>query len=151
MAPRLCCGVSIATRLARPAVAGITISARTAAGILIGREVVKQKVEYVCECGRSYIFFGENKLRKCQRCGRLMHIVDPSAKNSGAPRAAAKQVISVDHKAVPRNMSNLDETWEYEYKFDPRGRGYKEEPFTIGKLLKKIWTLFSFGKTSRRF
>ena len=105
---------------------------------------MKQKVEFVCKCGRSYILFVyPGKPQKCPRCARVM-------KSSIQQKETKKdEKISVKPK-VSMSFGYPDETREYQYTFDQDGQWKsRSEPFTLGKLLKKIWTLFSPRRTGR--
>lgn len=97
------------------------------------------KIEYFCECGRHFIILdaGVGKMRKCPRCGRMM-----------APFSEQDKIAAIQeekNKKKKSSLDNLEDTIEYEYKFDGSGKRVKQESkkSTLGRLLKKIFTLFS--------
>ncbi len=113
-----------------------------------------QKMEFACECGRTYIIIGDPDLvRKCPRCGRLMRSLDATQKPPSNPPVGTEpsfEAPAPKPKTPKVSPSQLDETWEYEYKFDQAGKLLKNEPFTIRNWLRKVLTLFFSGKTTRR-
>jgi hypothetical protein len=109
-----------------------------------GEKPVAEKLEFVCDCGRRYIIIAapSAKPRKCPKCGRVMRSV---AEKAVEPEQTA-------HNKPQNPFDGMEETWEYEYKFDQRRPDrHDREPFTLGSLVKKFWRLFFPGRRSRRY
>ena len=113
--------------------------------LVLRKANVKEKVEYFCGCGRHFIVPGkkEGKTRKCPHCGRLMEPFDEKKQNF-------EQALKSPKKKNP--LDNLEETIEYEYKFDESGRRVTKEKKNIAffRFLKKIFTLFTYRPSSYR-
>jgi hypothetical protein len=107
---------------------------------------VDQQVEYSCECGRHFIIVSSSgkQPKKCPKCARMMY---PKEEEQDFMKPLQEKP-----KKGKNPLDNLEDTVEYEYTFDEKGRRVRKgsEPFTWKKFLKKIWTLFSFRQSSYR-
>lgn len=99
---------------------------------------VKEQVEYYCECGRRFIIPNciERTPRKCPRCARMMF--------PELPEDSVKVIIQPPKKK--NLLDNLEETLEYDYKFDGQGQRLtrSSEPFSLLSIFRKLFSLLSF-------
>ncbi|NUM34438.1 MAG: hypothetical protein HUU50_07830 [Candidatus Brocadiae bacterium] len=106
---------------------------------------MKDKVEYFCECGRHFIILGkkEGKPKKCPHCARIMEPFDENKQDF---------LESLKNPKKKNPLDNLEETIEYEYKFDESGKRVTKGKKSIAffRFLKKIFTLFSYRPSSHR-
>ena len=87
-----------------------------------------------------------------------MRLKEPAS--SASPHGEASVAIEKDAQSKPAAMaakakpgnpfSAMDETWEYEYKFGQHSMS-ETEPFTVGRLFRKIFNLFFPGRSSHRY
>lgn len=93
-------------------------------------------LEYRCECGRRFLIPNAKpeEPRKCQRCGRMMYPYEE-------PNELFEPTARKKKKAI-------DDTLEYEYKFNENGQRIivRPEPFSLLTIFRKIFAFFSVGK-----